>query len=95
MVYNSFIATFKPLEYVCCYENKNLESGFDVDDFDNEQNPHIHVWLKYDKVPTKQKVSEFFKKQPIIKKGTVAGYYHRAQIKTTEANVIYTVKHGH
>lgn len=88
-VISSFVATFKPLEWVCCYENKNL----DPSNLENEINPHIHCYLKYDKVPTSQKISDFFKKQPILKSKNIAGYYHKIQSKTTKDNIIYTIKH--
>lgn len=105
-----FITAFKPIEIVCYYENKN-KLGFNYEDNIpethekckinihrdelDEINPHIHTYLKYDKIPTKQKVSEFFKSQPILKVGSVAGYYHKVQKKTTEENIVYTCKGGH
>lgn len=88
-VIEAFIGRFKPIEWVCCYENKNANPT----DLSEEINPHIHCYLKYEKEPTSQKVSEFFKKQPIIKKNNVAGYYHRVQKETTEQNIVYTIKH--
>ena len=87
-VMKDFITAFKPKEYVCCYENKG-------DDKNEEVNPHIHCYLKYDKEPSKQKVSEFMKRQPILKNETVAGYYHRKQTKTTDENIVYTIKGRH
>lgn len=80
---NAFIARFKPVSFVFAYENKGHNEGIEL-------NPHVHSYLKYDKAPTKQQLSEFFKKQPLNKK--TAGYYHKKQKETTEKNIIYVIK---
>jgi len=80
---NDFITAFNPIEYVCYFEKKT------------EDNPHIHCYLKYDKEPTKQKVSEFMKKQPLVKNNKfIGGYYHKAQFTDKESNIVYTIKNG-
>lgn len=109
-VINAFIKKFNPKKWICCYENKNDEEEAPTfeeydqkmhdkckinEDMYKEKNPHIHTYIMYTKVPTKQKISEFFKTQPILKEGTVAGYYHREQTKTSAENIIYTTKGKH
>lgn len=80
---DAFLGKFKPVSFCFAYENKGHEEGIEL-------NPHVHAYLKYEKAPTKQQLSEFFKKQPLDKKK--AAYYHRKQNETTEQNIIYTIK---
>lgn len=110
-VLNDFMTAFKPIEVVCFYENKNYARTYisqcpghenckitcfnENEIIEEEINPHIHTYLKYDKIPTKQKVSEFFKSQPILKAKNVAGYYHKKQSGTTEDNIVYVIKNNH
>jgi len=93
---NAFCASFKPAEIVSAYENKGTrEDGTII-------NPHCHSYVKYEKVPTKQAISAFFKKwrHLLIFKtnpeelAQTAGYSHKIQKKGREENIVYTIKGG-
>lgn len=88
---NAFCASFKPAEVVSCYEFTKIEDDGTI------INPHTHSYLKYNKEPTKQAISAFFKKwQYLLLKPTkeTAGYSHKKQKKGTEENIVYTIKGG-
>jgi len=88
-ILDKFVATFKPVEYISGYEN----GDFRFDQNMPEVNPHCHAYLKYDKVPTKQKISSFFKLQSLERKSEcMAGYYHRLQNTSREQNIVYSIK---
>lgn len=84
-IIQDFITAFKPIKYVSCFEFSHLD-----------KNPHCHIYLKYDKLPDRRRISEFFKKQPIEKGDTKykAGYYHKPQNKTTDEHICYVIKGG-
>jgi len=69
-----YIAQYKPYAYAFAYE--------EVDD-----NHHIHGHLEYNKVPTKQSISQWMKV-----KGYSGKYYHQLVKTTVEANLIYICK---
>lgn len=109
-VIDSFINKFKPVKWFVAYENKNVlgidYNNYEVNNHHNceqillmdepyEINPHIQALIVYDNIPTKQERSSFFKKQPIIKKDNIGGFYHKEIEKTEEANIIYMMKDGH
>jgi len=112
-VLNSFISKFKPIKWFAAYENKNKEEceykDYIVNEHSNcklihneeeETNPHIQALMVYNIEPSKQSVSDFFKKMPILKNKdesgkNIAGYYHKEINKTEEDNIIYMLKDGH
>lgn len=114
-VFQSFINRFKPKKWFGAYENKNKEAieytDYNINEHsfckqilckeeDTEINPHIQALMVYNIEPTKQAISEFFKKMPILKnkddKGkNIAGYYHKEITTDEETNLIYMLKDNH
>lgn len=111
-VLQSFINKFKPVKWFAAYENKNeLEIEYRdyipndhtkcrIHEGELEKNPHIQALMVYHEEPSKQTVSDFFKKMPILKGKdengkNIAGYYHKEIKKSEEENLIYMLKDGH
>jgi len=66
LVVNAFIKKFKPLLYIFGYEEVTHDDG--------TLNKHLHGHIEYDSklVPSKQNISDFFKKHKLAGK-----YYHK------------------
>lgn len=85
-ILNEFQKKFKVNQMVACFEHKGYnEDGSFI-------NPHSHAYIKYGVVPSKQSISDFFKKQALLKDECQAGYSHKIQKTSTDRNLVYVVK---
>lgn len=88
---NAYLGSFKCADVVSAFEFTEIKEDGTV------INPHCHAYIKYNKAPTKQDVSAFFKKwKSLLLKPNdkTPGYSHKVQKTTKEQNIIYTIKGG-
>lgn len=82
-IVNAYIEKFKPTKYAFGFE----KSANGVE--------HVHGYLEYQDIPSKQNISNFFK--PLLEKrvkGGEAKYYHKECRETDERNLQYCTKSG-
>lgn len=85
-ILTAFTKKFKVNQIVSAFEHKGYnEDGSFI-------NPHSHSYIKYGVVPSKQSISDFFKKQALLKDECQAGYSHVKQKTSRDKNLVYVVK---
>ena len=81
IIAGSFIAKFNPKRFIFGFEKKG-------------ENEHFHGHIEYEKLPTKQQMSEFFApiKKKIAPKSKCPIYWHKQLQKEEDHNISYVTK---